>query len=214
MKTTFILTILICLFSCKSNEKKALSTNELKSGLVKESDTFLDRFEFKNKDSLTFRDLKYDRNLNKYNLTELDRNEILNWTNKFMPKGLIEMRLYSAHYYSFQDETNNYKLFTIFTLADDWTKMHFITVNNENKLIGEIEIGEDLSYLMEQDKDKEIYAEETSYAVKISNNSYKVFKKTETTFNYFSERKDSVIMDIKSFLVEINKDGQIIKRTN
>ena len=214
MKTIIILIILISLFGCKSNDNKVSSTNELQVGLVNESDTFLDRFEFKSKDTLSFKDLEYDRNLNKYNLKGLEKNEILNWTNKFMPKGLVEMNLYSAYYYSFQDETNNYKLLTIFTLADDWTKMHFITVNNKNELIEELEIGEDLSYLMEQDSVKEIYAEETSYAVKISKNRYKVAKKIETTFNYFSEKKDSVIVDIKSFIVEINKEGQIIKQDN
>jgi hypothetical protein len=212
--TLMLLTFLICLISCKSKENKNENKELIINEITEKSFDYMDFFMFKQKDTLTFRDLKYDNELNKYKLNELTHNEITSWTNKFMPEGLVEMTLYSAYFYSFQNETENYRLFSIFTLADDWNKMHLITVSNDNQLIGEFEIGEEISYLIEQEADKEIFGEESSLAIRVSVNIYNVTNETKTTINYFSDKKDSVMIDRRNYIVEINKDGKFLKRNN
>jgi hypothetical protein len=84
---------------------------------------------------------------------ELDSIQRIKWTDKYMPEGLIYWRLYSASIV--KEISNNSKV--IYTSADDWSKLHLITVDTNQNLIDFVEIGENMSYLIEQSDSYEWY---------------------------------------------------------
>jgi hypothetical protein len=170
-----------------------------------------EKFLYKNKDTLTFNDLKYNNSTKCYNLTQLEPAQLINWTDKFMPKGLVESNLYFALFYSFQDVTNKYYLISIFTIADDWTRLHLLSIDKKYNLIEQFEIGESEMYLIDQNEEKMKCLYVTSYALKINKNKYKIVQK-ETTINFFAmEKKDTLMVDLKIYELEITQDGHFIK---
>ena len=170
-----------------------------------------EKFLYKNKDTLTFNDLKYNNSTKRYNLNKLEPAQLINWTDKFMPKGLVESNLYFALFYSFQDVTNKYYLISIVTIADDWTRLHLLSIDKKYNLIEQFEIGESEMYLIDQNEEKMKCLYVTSYALKINKNKYKIVQK-ETTINFFAmEKKDTLMVDLKTYELEITQDGHFIK---
>jgi hypothetical protein len=207
MKSITVLMIIIVLFSCKSNNGK-IKTNSNLNNLPIESN-----FEFKQLDTLRFSDVKFDKKTLQYNMKQVDSIFLKKWTDKFMPRGLVDLKIYYALDYSFQDSNDKYSVISIFTFADDWNRMHLLTLDKENELIDQFELGENFSDLLDQNEDKEVYEDILTYAVRLNNSSYQVNKTKKITIDYSNkEKKDSIISILTIDTIEISDDGKIIRK--
>ncbi|MEQ9287175.1 MAG: hypothetical protein RIG77_09720 [Cyclobacteriaceae bacterium] len=132
---------------------------------------------------------------------DLDSTQYSNWTDKFVPYKTDMGRLYSAQLYSVQPQQEKYAVLTLKVNADDWFKLHLVTIDEELQLVDQIPISDSWSDLLEQAGDTEIVGKQSMYTNMISGNEYRRFDiRTTEIINYYT---DSTTYEIDSIATKI-----------
>jgi hypothetical protein len=143
----------------------------------------------------------------------LDSSEMIKWTDNFMPKGLVELKLYSAHLISERKLNEEVKIRTLITYADDWTRMHLITCSLDSTLIDYKEIGENMSYLMEQADTFEMYMNNDSKLFVLNDSIFRKEQIETTTKDFYDESiKDSIMTFETDSIFIVDRNGKINNR--
>jgi len=134
-------------------------------------------------------------------LNSLDSVQFINWTDKYVPYKTNTGRLYSADIYSVQPQISNYAILVIRTNADDWFKLHMISINGKLEMIDKVEVSTSSSDLLEQAGDTEIVGSQLMYTNKVSDNEYRRINiKTIESINYYT---DSTTYETDSIITKI-----------
>jgi len=140
----------------------------------------------------------------------LDSSEMVKWTDKYMPIGLVDLKLYYAHLIDERELNKKVQIKTLLTYADDWTRMHLITCSPDLNLIDFKEIGENMGYLMEQTDSFEMYMENDSKMIVLNDSTFKIEQIETTTKDFYDESlKDSVLTFKTDSIFLIDRDGKI-----
>jgi hypothetical protein len=143
----------------------------------------------------------------------LDSSEMVKWTDKYMPKGLVDLKLYSAHLIFEKELNEKVQIRTLITFADDWTRMLLITCSLDSNIIDFKEIGENMSYLIEQADSFEIYMENDSKLILLNDSTFKKEQIEITTKDFYDEsKKDSILTFESDSIFLIDRDGKINNR--
>jgi hypothetical protein len=209
MRQLPIIMLFLFLFSCNKEKKKTTNTESL---IGKDSVSTV--VQLKNElpaiDTIDFEMVSGDK-LKLFKL--LDSSEMVKWTDKFMPKGLVELKLYSAHLINERELNKNIQIKTLITYADDWTRMHLITCSFDSTLIDFKEIGENMSYLIEQTDSFELYMENDSKLIVLNDSTFKLEQIEITTKDFYDEStKDSVMTFETDSIFIVDRNGKINNR--
>ncbi len=209
MKQILIFIIPIILFSCRIEKKKRIDSNVLKN-----ETSISNEQNAKNKieiiDTIGYEMVSGDKIKLLKQLDSLARSK---WTDNYMPQGLIPLSLYSA-YQLYETEINkNIKIKAIITYADDWTRMHLITCSLDSNLIDYKEIGENMSYLMEQTDSFEMYMDNDAKLIVLNDSTYKIEQIETTTKDFYDESVKDTVMTFKTdSIFFVDRDGRINNR--
>lgn len=143
----------------------------------------------------------------------LDSIGMITWTDKFMPRGVVEWRLYTAYLVYKKSLNKDVHIKVFHTYADDWTRMHLITNRSDSTLINIKEIGENMSYLLDQTDSFDWYMQNDAMLI-IKNDSVFQLKQIETTTkDYYNETlKDSIYRIERDSIFIIDRNGKIKNR--
>lgn len=205
-----LIIIVLGLISCK---EKTIRTSQTSDHHLKKVDSYYQsKFSYISIDTIDFDKIKYIQTAKgeECNLKALDSVDTKLWTDKFMPKYLVEYSLYAGYYYSIQPKVGEINLISVYITADDWNKLYFLTISPDNSIIDQLEIGNNVSYLIDQSDDRERYGDEVSRAIMLSPRKYKIEKIIKTTTDFYDDKlKDSINSIRETRLIEISKEGRI-----
>ena len=193
----YLAIFLLGLACCNANKNSEVEKNSTKSKSV-EFPNF--NAQFSNKVTLNVVD-EVDR------IFELDSIQYSNWADKVVPYKSDDGRLYTAQLYSVQPQLENFAVIALKVRADNWFKLHLITINKDLELIDQIAISNSWSDLLEQAGDVEVVGKQLMYTKMMSENKYQSFDiRTTEIINYYS---DTTTYEIDSVTTEVNllRDG-------
>jgi hypothetical protein len=206
------------LLSCNSSDSP--EENTLPKTIQTETNTtsisYDSLFIFSNLDTLTPKNLLYDYTTHESNLLNLSDTLKNKWVAGLLPELIFNSSLYSAYCYSIQDRFEKFTIICLFIEADDWKKMHLLTINNENAiLIDEYEIGSYLGEHLDEDEEYQFYSENNIYAIRYEKNQYLVVTETNYTYNYFENKelsRDSLAISSEFIEIDINGKFKVVNK--
>lgn len=189
--------LLIALAACTAKNTQEESTEQKNPETISKSEPVeFPEFnsKFSNKQTLSVTD-KLDPTFN------LDSTQYSSWTDKFVPYLYDHGRLYSAQLYSTQPQLDEFAVLTLKVNADDWFKLHLVTINSELDIVDKVTVSNSWSDLLEQAGDTEIVGKQSMYTNMISEREYRRFDiRTTEIINYYS---DSTTYEIDSVTTKI-----------
>ena len=202
LKSYYII-LLLALIACTANNTQEQTTQQDKPETQSKPEPIVfPKFnsKFSNKQTLSVTD-KLDPTFN------LDSTQYSGWTDKFVPYLYDHGRLYSAQLYSTQSQLDEFAVLTLKVNADDWFKLHLVTINSELDLVDKVTVSNSWSDLLEQAGDTEIVGKQSMYTNMISEKEYRRFEiRTTEIIDYYS---DSTTYEIDSVVtkIELLNDG-------
>lgn len=212
MEKILSLIVAIVFLSCSQNSKTEEDAKDSTSISVNEQ--LIDPISNLSIDTIGFFMIKHfsDEKEYKLNIPFIDSAAMTKWTDLYMPKGFVDLRLYSAFLLKEYKRNNNVDIKILYTAADDWSKLHMITCTVDSTLISYQEIGENIDHLIESTDSIERYVEIDSRLIKMTDSTFKIQRIDRIyTDNYFDDLKDTVIINVVDTIVLIDKYGHIQK---